>query len=537
MRPLKSLRKLYDEESHVVITEKGSPPRVMFYGEDLWVEDLPVDTRVIFARPAMKGLPNVKAAIRYAINHPEGMDPLHALLRPGMKVTIAMDDISLPLPPMRTPDVRQQILEIVLELLADSGVDDIHLIVATALHRRMTDAEMKRMVGEKIFDDFHPDRFYNHDAEDPDGMVELERTSHNEVVAVNRRAAESDLLIYVNINLVPMDGGHKSVGTGLANYDSLRAHHNPKTIRETDSYMEPPKSKLHKSTERIGRVIDQNLKVFHIETVLNNKMFDGPMEFLMKREEDFTEFDRLKVQAMQYSLKRMPRAAKRKLFHSVPAAYDVIGVFAGATEPTHEKTLDLSYKQYTVPVDGQSDIVIWGMTHISPYNVNSVLNPLLLQVNGLGYYFNMNRGVPLVKKGGVIILCHPAYDEFDPVHHPSYIEFFNRLLPETRDAMVLEHKYEREFAKNPSYVHLYRKGNAYHGAHPFYMWYWGENGRQHVSKVIVAGGENNHVPELLGWERADTLADAIDMARGYMGRTASITYSHIPPILLTDVKV
>ncbi len=29
---------------------------------------------------------------------------------------------------------------------------------------------------------------------------------------INRRAAESDLVIYVNINFVPMDGGHKSVG-------------------------------------------------------------------------------------------------------------------------------------------------------------------------------------------------------------------------------------------------------------------------------------------------------------------------------------
>ena len=43
------------------------------------------------------------------------MEPLHALLEPGMKVTIAVDDISLPLPPMATPDVRQTILEIVLE--------------------------------------------------------------------------------------------------------------------------------------------------------------------------------------------------------------------------------------------------------------------------------------------------------------------------------------------------------------------------------------------------------------------------------------
>ena len=137
----------------------------------------------------------------------------------------------------------------------------------------------------------------------------------------------------------------------------------------------------------------------------------------------------------------------------------------------------------------------------------------------------------------MVILCHPAYDEFDPEHHPSYIEFFNRLLPETRDAMVLEHKYEQEFATNPSYVHLYRKGNAYHGAHPFYMWYWGENGRQHVGKVIVAGAENNHVPELLGWERTDTLAEAIDLARGATGRSASITLVKSAPILQTDVRL
>ncbi len=537
MRPLKSLKRLYDEESHIVTTEKGSPPRVIFSGEDFLLEDLPVGTRVIFPRPPLEPVPNVKAAIRWAINHPEEMEPLHALLRPGMKVTIAIDDISLPLPPMKTPDVRQTIIEIVLELLADSGVDDIHLIIANALHRRMTDWEMKRMVGEKIFDAYHPDRYYNHDAEDPDGIVEMERTAQNEVVAINRRAAESDLLIYVNINLVPMDGGHKSVGTGLTNYASLRAHHNPKTIRESASYMEPSKSQLHRSTERIGRVIDKNLKVFHIETVLNNRMFDKNVDFLGKKEEEFTEFDRLKFQAMKFALGKMPRAAKRKLFHSIPAAYELIGCFAGATEPTHEKTLEACWKQYTVPVQGQSDIVIFGVPYISPYNVNSILNPVLLQVMGLGYLFNLNRGVPLIKKGGVLILCHPAYDEFDPEHHPSYIEFFNRLLPETRDAMKLEHKYEQEFATNPSYVHLYRKGNAYHGAHPFYMWYWGENGRQHVGKVIVAGAENNHVPQMLGWDRTDTLSEAIEQARGQMGRSASISMVHMPPILQTDVRL
>ena len=34
-----------------------------------------------------------------------------------------MDDISLPLPPMATPDIRQQIVEILLEILDAHGVD------------------------------------------------------------------------------------------------------------------------------------------------------------------------------------------------------------------------------------------------------------------------------------------------------------------------------------------------------------------------------------------------------------------------------
>jgi hypothetical protein len=240
MRPLKTLKKLYDDESHIVIQEKGSPPRVMFYGEDLWVEDLPVGTRIIPPTPAQRT--NLKAAIRYAINHPNEMDPLHALLEPGMRVTVALDDISLPLPPMKTPDVRQSILEVVLELLSDSGIDDVHLIIANALHRRMTEAEMKRMVGQKIFDAYYPDRYYNHDAEDPDGMVELERTGHHEVV-VNRRAV-SRTLIYVNINLVPI-WGHKS-GTGWPTTPpQQRTARHPATASPTWSL----RSALHRSTE------------------------------------------------------------------------------------------------------------------------------------------------------------------------------------------------------------------------------------------------------------------------------------------------
>ena len=200
---------------NVVTIDSDSAPRIMFAGERFLLEDLPIGTRVIYPKRPMTPVANPKAAIRYALSHPEDMEPLHALLQPGMKVTIAVDDISMPLPIMRTPDVRQLVLEIVCEMLAEHGVDDVHIIIALALHRRMHDWEIKRMVGQKVWDEFWPDRLYNHDACDPDGMVVLGKTRHGEIVEMNRRAAESrPLVIYVNINLVPMDGGHKSDGRG-----------------------------------------------------------------------------------------------------------------------------------------------------------------------------------------------------------------------------------------------------------------------------------------------------------------------------------
>jgi lactate racemase-like protein len=523
------------EKDNVVHIDSDSAPRIIHAGEDFLYEHLPVGTRVIYPNPPIKGLPHPDAAIRYALNHPEGMEPLYSMLKPSMKVCIVMDDISLPLPPMKLPDIRERVLRILLQILDDHGVDDIDLLIANALHRRMTPGEMKRMVGSQIFQRFYPKRFINHDAEDPDAMVTLGKTEIGEVVKTHRLCADADLTIYVNINLVPMDGGHKSMGIGLTDYEGLKAHHNPKTMLECDSYMDPKRSELAHSGNRIGRVVDQHLKVFHIETALNNRMYAGPMEFLGKNEDDFTELDRLAFQSLRWTLSKLPRAAKREVFHKVPSPYELIAVYAGATEPVHEKVLAKNYEQYAVPVKGQADVVISGIPYISPYNVNSILNPLLVQVMACGYLYNLYRGVPLLRDGGVLIIAHPCPDEFDQDQHPSYIEFFHRCLPETRDSFELHKRFEKEFATNPTYIEMYRRGNAYHGAHPFYMWYWGDRGRSKIGRVIVVGAENEHVPRILGWESVSTLTEALERAKDLTRPNPDVTMMHIPPILIADV--
>ena len=53
-------------------------------------------------------------------------------------------------------------------------------------------------------------------------------------------------------------------------------------------------------------------------------MYKGDMDFLMKNEDDFTAFDRMKFEAMRYTMGKLPRPARRKLLHSRPTQYEMI---------------------------------------------------------------------------------------------------------------------------------------------------------------------------------------------------------------------
>ena len=149
-------------------------------------------------------------------------------------------------------------------------------------------------------------------------------------------------------------------------------------------------------------------------------------------------------------------------------------------EAVHALTTANVWAQQGVEVDGQTDILTMGLPYICPYNVNSIMNPILVACLGLGYFFNMYRGKPLVREGGVVIMKHPTRPEFHPGHHPSYIDFYEQVLTQTVDPVQMHKEFEESFATDPWYVHLYRTGHAYHGVHPFYMWYWCAHALAHL---------------------------------------------------------
>jgi hypothetical protein len=523
----------------VLDVDERTPPLLVHEGEGYRMQKFPLGTKVIYPPDSLPGIPDLNASIRHALANPLGdSKPLAELLHAGMKLTIAVDDISIPLPPMVTPDVRQRILEQVIELAARAGVDDLEIVVATALHRRMTAAEIRRMVGERVYRSFWPKALYNLDAEDTANMTVVGQTDHGETVQIQKRAAESDLIVYVNINLVAMDGGHKSVAIGLAGYESLKHHHNVNTMLHSRSYMDPREghSAINDSTIRMGRYLrDQGVKVFQIETTLNADTFPSQLGFLNKREWEWSAKDQALMAGAKKANDVAPPRVRREFFRRIEAPYKVTGINAGEVEAVHDRTLGNLHRQQLVEVDGQADIAVFGVPYIGPYNVNSVLNPILVHCLGLGYLFNMYRNKPIVREGGVSILFHPVPWEFHTIHHPSYIDFFEEVLADTTDPKQIEATYEERYAKDPWYTHLYRTSHAYHGVHPFYMWYWGAHGRDHCGDVIFVGGEPKSVARL-GYRRADSLRDALEMAKDTVGSSPSITYFHAPPIMIADVR-
>src|SRR5437879_12588230 len=111
-----------------------------------------------------------------------------------------------------------------------------------------------------------------------------------------------------------MDGGQQSMAPGLATYRGSRAPHHVKTLLGSRSYMNPPDSALHHSCIRQGQLIEDTVRVFHIETTVNNHAFPAIANFMQKRETDWTARDQAMFLATKQLTDFAPPALTRSFF-------------------------------------------------------------------------------------------------------------------------------------------------------------------------------------------------------------------------------
>jgi lactate racemase len=449
---------------------------------DGWIQaDLPDDATVV---PPGVSLPlppadDLAAEVRGALRDPIDTPPLAELARGAGRVTVAFDD---PTVPCYAP-LWATALPLVLEELERGGVarERVTLVCANSLHRQFTADELSRLIGADLVAEYAADgRLRCHDAEDPDGLEHLGDTELGEPVDVSRAATESDLTVYVNASTTRgFSGGWKSVCVGLSSYRSIRTHHAPDTMS-----MSTDGNRMHEALDRMGAVVEDRLgpgRIFKVETLLSN-----PLQ-----------------------------------------VHRVLGGSVGATRAEVLRVTREHQPPRRSLVDERADVVLYGVPDWSPYAAFSYTNPILTLIStGLGYLGGMIEAVGA--PGCTVILATPCPDRWDDVHHPSYREVWERVLPETRDPWEARERFEPELAARGDLIERYRTGFGFHPTHAIMALYPLKRLR-HAGRVVVAGAESPDVVRHVGFEPADTVEAALAMAAEIHGANPSVALIRYPP--------
>ena len=433
---------------------------------------LPQDARRLSTEGerALPPLADVDSAARAALASPLGLPRIRELVRPDARVTIAFDDHTTgSFGPIRPIAIRAVLAE-----LAEAGVSasQVRLVCANALHRMCRPAELARLLDEELVKEFGA-RLSCHDAEDPEQIVDLGTTDeHGYPVQVSRLVVDADLTVYVNTNYIRgFTGGWKSVCVGLSTWKSIRVTHTPDGMS-----MSLDRNRMHAVLDEMGHHLEHRLgrRIFKIDTLLA-----GPREAtqVLAGGVDETRRAALAVQAQRFPPRR-------------------------ASAPT------------------PCDILVYGVPDTSPYAIWASVNPILTLISmGLGYLGGMidAAGAP----GCTVVMAAAVRDAWDRVHHPSYLDVWERVLTQTRDPYEISARFEDEFARHPAHIDAYRHRFAFHPIHGILATHPLKRlGR--VGRVIVAAPRDAHVPRHLGFDVAASVEEAVALARASHGPGATI---------------
>src|SRR5215212_8061433 len=294
----------------VLNVDDRTPPLIVPSGDGFLLERLPLGSKVIYPAESLDVVPDLSDAVGAALDAPLDSAPLDALLQPGIKLTIAFDDITVPTPTMRRPDVRGTIIEAVLTRAARAGVDDVELICGNGLNRRLTAAEMTHLLGERVFRSFYADnRLNNHDAEDQNSLSAIGSTAAGEV-AVNARVTDSDLVVYVHLVVTPKSGGGESFARGLGSAGTVGQISG---FRASAGDAEDP--------DAVSALVTAALPIFQIDTTLD---IHG------KREWEWRLKDQARFLAFRRGLAATPAKLRHRMLNAAEAGYRPTSITAGA---------------------------------------------------------------------------------------------------------------------------------------------------------------------------------------------------------------
>jgi nickel-dependent lactate racemase len=277
-------------------------------------------------------------------------------VRPGQTVALVVTDITRRLP-------EEIIVPILLKELEAGGIakKNITAVVATGTHRPNTPQELLEKFGDVVNEIL----FINHDAYNPDGLVDLGHSPGGIPLIFNRAVAQADVRISTGVIethlLAGYSGGVKSIAVGVAGEETIGATHNYGMLQRT----------------RIG-IIEGN---------------------------EFRKFLTEATQALGlHFIVNVVQTGKK----------EVVKVVAGDPVSAFHEGVKVARDLYEVEIDHAAEIVISGVS----YPKSRDLYQATRSANAVIY-----GPKPVVRQGGVILIPAPCEDGCG---HPGYCEIMRR---------------------------------------------------------------------------------------------------------------
>jgi nickel-dependent lactate racemase len=298
-------------------------------------------------------------AILRALEDPIGTPPLAKIIeakgKPAEEISVCIttSDITRPVPYKG----ESGILDPLLRILHACGVrrEQVTLLVGTGTHRPSTAQEKVAMFGERVAADV---RIIDHACDDESMLTNIGRTRSGTEIEINRHFIEADVKIATGLVeshfMAGVSAGRKAVCPALVSRRTIERFHGPEFLsspKATNLVLEG--NPCHEESLEIARGTGVD---FIVSAVLNRRL-------------------------------------------------ELIGVFAGDLEKSHEKAVELVRRVVAIPVEREYDVVLTHGGYV-----------------GINHYQNAKaacNALPVVRKGGFVILAACERDE-DPIGPATY---------------------------------------------------------------------------------------------------------------------
>ena len=454
------------------------------YGQGMMSAQLPDDTDVFIPGETVPDPPCIPEeklveATRDSILHPMGMPPLSQLAHKGSKVVIVFPDR---VKGGEQPTAHRKVsIPIVLEELYKAGVEkkDILLLCSNGLHRKNTEEEIRRVLGEELFSDFWPTgQIRNHDSEDYEHLVDLGTTPRGDPVLVNKYVYEADVAVLIGHTqgnpYGGYSGGYKHCATGITHWRSIASHHVPAVMHRPDFTPVSSHSLMRQKFDEIGQYMEERMgkKFFCCDAVLDTR--------------------------------------SRQI--------EINSGWAKVMQPTSWETADR--RTYVHWAEKKYDVLVFGMPQFFHYGDGMGTNPIMMMQAISAEIIRHKR---VLSDRCVVICSSTCNGSFHDELFTGYREIYELFQKDHMNTLRDVNRYGEYFATNEEYIRRYRYCNGFHPFHGFSMISCGHIAEMNTAAIYIVGAEQPGYARGMGMKTRATFEEALaDAQKKYLGEHPNI---------------